>query len=67
MSIDNKPGEHDAGTIMEGALVIGLDNFIDNVQGINSDNIPLWNDWPIHYSDSGSCHVFLCPLSNSVL
>jgi hypothetical protein len=50
MSIEfsDKPVEHDVGTIMEGALVIGLDNLTDNVQGsyqnISSDNIPLWND-----------------------
>jgi hypothetical protein len=47
IKFSDKPGEHDAGAIMEVAPMIGLDNLTDNVQGsyhnISSDNIPLWN------------------------
>jgi hypothetical protein len=73
MSIEfsDKPGEHDVGTIMKVVSVIGLDNLTDNVQGsyqnISSNNIPFWNDWHVHYFGSGSYHIFLCPLSDSVL
>jgi hypothetical protein len=73
MSIEfsNKPGKYDAGAIMEVASMIGLDNLTNNDQGsyqnISFDNISLWNDWPIHYFGSGSCHISLCPLSDSTL
>jgi hypothetical protein len=64
-------GEHNAGAVVEVAPVLGLDNLMDIIQGsdhnINSNNIPLWNDRPIHYLGSGSCHVFLSPLTNSEL
>jgi hypothetical protein len=30
-------------------------------------SIPLWNDWPVGYSGSERCHVFLCPLSDFTL
>jgi hypothetical protein len=56
---------------VEVASVIGLDNLMDIIQGsdhnISSKNIPLWNDWPVHYLGFGSCHIFLYPLMNSAL
>jgi hypothetical protein len=33
----------------------------------SSNNIPFWNDCSVHYLGFGSCHIFLCPLTNSVL
>jgi hypothetical protein len=48
IKFSDKPGEQDAGAIMAVALVIGLDNLTNNVQGschnISFDNIPFWND-----------------------
>jgi len=71
IKFSDQPGEHNAGTIVEVAPVIGLNNLTDDVQGsydnIISDNIPFWNDWPVDYLGFGNCHVFLCPLTNSVL
>lgn len=49
-------GEHNVGTVVEVAPVIGLDNLMDIIQesdhNISSNNIPLWNDCPVHYLGS---------------
>jgi hypothetical protein len=66
VELSNQPGEHDEGTIVEVAPVICLDNLIDDIKGcyhhINLDDIPIWKDWHVCYSGSGSCNAFLCPL-----
>jgi hypothetical protein len=67
----DQPSEHNAGAVVEVALVIGLDDLIDAIQWsnhkISTNNIPLWNDCPIHNSGSKGCDILLCPLSDSTL
>jgi hypothetical protein len=71
VELSDKPIEHNASTIVEVAPVICLNDLMNDIKGcyhnISPDNIPLWNDWPISYSSSGSCNAFLCPLSDPVL
>jgi hypothetical protein len=71
VELSHQPGEHDAGTIVEIASAIWLDNLIDDIKGcyhhISVDDIPPWNDWPVCYSGSRSCNAFLCLLSDSAL
>jgi hypothetical protein len=71
IKFSGQSGEHNAGAVVEVALVIGMDNLMDIIQGvdhnISSNNIPLWNDWPLHYLGSRSYHIFLCPLTNFAL
>jgi hypothetical protein len=67
----DQSGEHNAGIVVEVSLVIGLDHLMDTIQWRNhnicSNNIPIWNDRPIHNLGFRSYHIFLCPLSDSAL
>jgi hypothetical protein len=73
MSIElaDQSGEYDAGTIMEVATVICLNNLTDKIQGsyhnISPDYIPLWNDWSVGNFGSRSNITFICPRSESAL
>jgi hypothetical protein len=48
IEVSDQPSEHDAGTIIEAAPVICLNDVIDNIkvsyQNISPDYIPLWNN-----------------------
>jgi hypothetical protein len=56
---------------MKVAPMICLDDLIDAIQWsnqeINANDIPLWNDCPIHNSGYKGSHILLCPLSDSPL
>jgi hypothetical protein len=60
----DQSGEYNVGVIVQVALVICLNNLIDNVQGSNHnitpDYIPLWIDQPVGNFGSGSSTTFLC-------
>jgi hypothetical protein len=56
IKLSDQSGEHNAGAVVEVALVIGLDNLMDIIQvsdhNISSNNIPLWNDCLVRYLGS---------------
>jgi hypothetical protein len=51
--------------------MICLDDLIDAIQWSNQEisvnDIPLWNDCPVHNSGSKRSHILLYPLSDSPL
>jgi hypothetical protein len=67
----DQPGEHNAGAVVEVAPVIGLDDLIDTIQWsnhkINTNDIPLKSDCPVHNSGSKGCPMLLWSLSDSTL
>jgi len=71
IEFSDQPDEHNTGTVVELALVICLNDVIDNIKGcyhnISPNNTPFWNNWLVCYSSSGSSNAFLCPLANSAL
>jgi hypothetical protein len=56
---------------MKVAPMTCLDDLIDAIQWsnqvISANDIPFWNDCPVHDSGSKGSHILLCPLSYSPL
>jgi hypothetical protein len=56
------------GAVMVVAPMICLDDLINAIQWsnqeINANDIPFWNDYPVHNSSSKSCHILLGSLSD---
>jgi len=71
IELPDQPGEHYAGVVVEVSPVIGLDDLMNTIQwsnhNISTNEIPLWNDCPVHNSGSKGCNIFFCPLTNTAL
>jgi hypothetical protein len=61
-------GKHNASTVVDVSLVIGLNNIISDIQRCHSDicsnHIPLWDCLPILNSSPVNSYAFFCPLTD---